>query len=149
MHKRQFHNKGSKYAALQDDSKSKRVKKNPIQQVVSTLPQLAISFAILFFAGTQFQSGISQVGYDTECHSPIIRLLIYFFVEASHFMCPCWQASSFVACFSCCRCKAPSIKIGSKILQPVNTSKLPVSARWCRFLDSTTHFGPCLVSLHQ
>ncbi|KAL7311021.1 hypothetical protein PS15m_008842 [Mucor circinelloides] len=62
MHKRQFHNKGSKYAALQDDSKSKRVKKNPIQQVVSTLPQLAISFAILFFAGTQFQSGISQVG---------------------------------------------------------------------------------------
>ncbi|CAO0798789.1 unnamed protein product [Mucor circinelloides] len=62
MHKRQFHNKGSKYAALQDDSKSKRAKKNPIQQVVSTLPQLAISFAILFFAGTQFQSGISQVG---------------------------------------------------------------------------------------
>ncbi|EPB90174.1 hypothetical protein HMPREF1544_03008 [Mucor circinelloides 1006PhL] len=62
MHKRQFHNKDSKYAALQDDSKSKRAKKNPIQQVVSTLPQLAISFAILFFAGTQFQSGISQVG---------------------------------------------------------------------------------------
>ncbi|CAO3618821.1 unnamed protein product [Mucor fragilis] len=62
MHKRQFNNKGSKHTALQDDSKSKRVKKNPIQQVISTLPQLAISFAILFFAGTQFQSGISQIG---------------------------------------------------------------------------------------
>ncbi|KAL9552382.1 hypothetical protein MBANPS3_003793 [Mucor bainieri] len=62
MHKRQFNNKGSKYTTLQEDSKAKRVKKNPIHQVISTLPQLAISFAILFFAGTQFQSGVSQVG---------------------------------------------------------------------------------------
>ncbi|KAL0142282.1 hypothetical protein V8B55DRAFT_1496522 [Mucor lusitanicus] len=76
MHKRQFQNKGTKYTALPDDSKSKRVRKNPIQQVISTLPQLAISFAILFFAGTQFQSGISQVGGITFYISLLAGLVI-------------------------------------------------------------------------
>lgn len=148
MHKRQFNNKGSKHTALQDDSKSKRVKKNPIQQVISTLPQLAISFAILFFAGTQFQSGISQIGYATECYSSLFRLFTILFVEVLYFTYPFWQALLSVACFSCCRCKVPSIKTGSKIPKLVNTYKLPVSAQWCHSLGSTTHFGQCLVFLH-
>ncbi|KAG2197187.1 hypothetical protein INT46_003349 [Mucor plumbeus] len=62
MHKRQLNNKNSKHTSLQDDNKIKKIKKHPVQQVISTLPQLAISFAILFFAGTQFQSGISNIG---------------------------------------------------------------------------------------
>lgn len=62
MHKRQSNNKSSKHISLQNDSKLKGTKKHPVQQVISTLPQLAISFAILFFAGTQFQSGISNIG---------------------------------------------------------------------------------------
>jgi hypothetical protein len=62
MHKRQLNNKNSKHTSLLDDNKIKKIKKHPVQQAISTLPQLAISFAILFFAGTQFQSGISNIG---------------------------------------------------------------------------------------
>ncbi|KAI7904566.1 uncharacterized protein BX663DRAFT_502827 [Cokeromyces recurvatus] len=48
--------KNQPYKSLKDDNKLKRVKKNPIQNILSTLPQLAISFAILCFASTSFQS---------------------------------------------------------------------------------------------
>ncbi|KAI9469030.1 MAG: hypothetical protein EXX96DRAFT_590196 [Benjaminiella poitrasii] len=48
--------KSQYYRSMEDKSKLKRLKKHPIQNIISTLPQLAISFAILFFASTSFQS---------------------------------------------------------------------------------------------
>ncbi|KAI8327954.1 hypothetical protein BD560DRAFT_441971 [Blakeslea trispora] len=41
-------------------SKSKQVKKHPVQEIVSVLPQLAISFAILFYASTLSDSTFSE-----------------------------------------------------------------------------------------
>ncbi|KAF1804855.1 hypothetical protein FB192DRAFT_1359849 [Mucor lusitanicus] len=91
MHKRQFQNKGTKYTALPDDSKSKRVRKNPIQQVISTLPQLAISFAILFFAGTQFQSGISQASHSISLLAGLVICGVFLILQVQGVEYKNWQ----------------------------------------------------------
>lgn len=59
MHKRQ----GKKEAklTLSNDKLKKTNKRHPIQQIVSTLPQLAISCAILFCAITTFNVSLNDV----------------------------------------------------------------------------------------
>jgi hypothetical protein len=47
MYKRQPYTHASQ--SKDDDDKLKKVKKNPVEQIFSTLPQLAISSAILLF----------------------------------------------------------------------------------------------------
>ncbi|KAI8081911.1 uncharacterized protein B0P05DRAFT_538575 [Gilbertella persicaria] len=49
-----------RYHAPQDTSKSKRINKHPIQQIISALPQLAVSFAVLFFASASSDSSLSE-----------------------------------------------------------------------------------------
>lgn len=60
MHRRQ----GRKEAklALSDDKLKRANRKHPIQQIVSSLPQLAISCAILFCAITTFNVKMQDVG---------------------------------------------------------------------------------------
>jgi hypothetical protein len=63
MYKRQTSNrKGSSVKSALDNNKQNKLKKHPIQQVISTLPQLAISFAILFFAKTSIESRTDAYG---------------------------------------------------------------------------------------
>ncbi|KAI8644350.1 hypothetical protein BD408DRAFT_413295 [Parasitella parasitica] len=77
MHKRHFNNKVAKTTtSFQDTSKSKKLRKHPFQLIVSTLPQLAISFAILFFTRIQFQSDISDIGGITFYISLLAGLVI-------------------------------------------------------------------------
>jgi hypothetical protein len=61
MYKRPAKKNGDiKYSSLEQDKIRRTSKKHPIQLIISTLPQLAISFAILFFAFTSANASTSD-----------------------------------------------------------------------------------------
>jgi hypothetical protein len=52
--------KNIKHNSLEQDKIRRASKKHPIQLIISTLPQLAITFAILFFAFTSANASTSD-----------------------------------------------------------------------------------------
>lgn len=50
MYKRPLKNGDVRHQALDNKNLKKRVKKHPIELIISTLPQLAVTFAILLFS---------------------------------------------------------------------------------------------------
>jgi hypothetical protein len=60
MYKRPLKKNDNQYRVLQEEKLKRTTKKHPIQQIVSTLPQLAITFAILFFAITIYDTTLSD-----------------------------------------------------------------------------------------